>query len=126
MCLAPGCGKGQTHTDTTNLKMICNACSFAICVQRKLPWYEGMTCGEFDCSDDQIERLEEAEATAKLLAKDASKICPNCQQGVTKQDGCDHLSCLCGKSWCFDCLASWDNIMRTGAEGHAPTCDYHP
>lgn len=126
MCLAPSCDAGQTHTDTTNPKMICNTCSFAICIRHKLPWHEGMTCEEFDCGDSQIERLEQAEATAKLLAKDKSKICPSCKQGVTKQDGCDHLSCLCGKSWCFVCLASWDNIMRIGDEAHAPTCDYHP
>jgi hypothetical protein len=106
--------------------MICNSCSFATCVNHKLPWHEGQTCEEFDCGETQIERLEQAEATAKLLAKDESKICPSCKQGVTKQDGCDHLHCRCGREWCFVCLASWDNIMRIGEEAHAPTCIYHP
>jgi hypothetical protein len=116
----------QTYTDTTEAKMICTACGFATCVRHKLPWHESQTCQEFDCDESQIERLEQAEATAKLLARDKSKICPSCKQGVTKQDGCDHLSCLCGKSWCFVCLASWENIMRVGEEAHAPTCSYHP
>jgi hypothetical protein len=106
--------------------MICNTCGFSTCVHHKLPWHTGLTCAEFDTSDEQVERLEQAEATAKLLSKDHSKICPNCKQGVTKQDGCDHLMCRCGKEWCFICLASWENIMRIGAEAHHPTCDYHP
>ena len=127
MCLMPSCGARQTHVDPTNHpKMICNSCSFATCVNHNLPWHEGVTCEDFDCDETQIERLEQAEATAKLLAKDQTKICPSCKQGVTKQDGCDHLSCLCGKAWCFVCLASWENIMRIGPEAHGPTCDYHP
>jgi hypothetical protein len=106
--------------------MICTACSFATCIHHKLPWHEGETCDEFDCNDTAIERLEEAELSAKLLAKDQSKICPSCGQGVTKQEGCDHLTCRCGENWCFECLASWDNILRIGDEAHAPTCSYHP
>ena len=126
MCLGPDCGSGQLHPDTSNPKMICNACSFATCVHHKLPWHEGETCEEFDCNDAQIERLEEAELSAKLLAKDKSKICPSCKQGITRIDGCDHLSCRCGQEWCYICLASWENILRMGNEAHAPHCDHHP
>jgi hypothetical protein len=73
--------------------MICKKCSFKTCVVHKLPWHEKMTCEEFDSDESQIERLEQNEATAKLLAKLASKICPTCQQGVDRSDGCDHLRC---------------------------------
>jgi hypothetical protein len=93
MCLSPTCKAGQKHTDKDNPKMICETCSFATCVVHKLPWHENVTCAEFDSSEEQIERLEEAEATAKLLAKEQSQICPECHQGVFRSEGCDHMMC---------------------------------
>ncbi|TVY71309.1 E3 ubiquitin-protein ligase [Lachnellula suecica] len=126
MCLGRNCNKGQSHTDLNNPMMICSSCSFKTCVAHKLPWHEGQTCDEFDMDESQIERLERDEATAKLLAKEQSKICPNCHQGVTKQEGCDHMMCRCGNAWCFVCMASWENIMRLGETAHAVTCSYHP
>ncbi|PVH69268.1 hypothetical protein DL98DRAFT_473979 [Cadophora sp. DSE1049] len=127
MCLGPNCGSGQVHLDNhkENPVMICNSCNFKTCVVHKLPWHEGFSCEEFDCDESQIERLEADEATAKLLSQN-SKVCPACNQGVTKTDGCDHLQCRCGQEWCFECLASWENIIRLGATAHARHCSYHP
>ena len=72
--------------------MICNFCQFKICTVHGRPWHDGQTCAEFDVDPSQIERLEEEEATAKLLAL-TSRICPNCHQGVSKEFGCDHMAC---------------------------------
>jgi hypothetical protein len=93
-CLAARCGLGQLHSiDELGPMMTCETCSFKTCVVHKLPWHEGMTCEEFDCDESQIERLEQDEATAKLLASLSSKICPTCKQGVDRTAGCDHLMC---------------------------------
>lgn len=73
--------------------MICDHCKFKTCVKHKLPWHEGQSCDEFDVDDSQIERLEQEEATAKLLAKD-SRICPACKECVVRSDGCDHMQCM--------------------------------
>jgi hypothetical protein len=73
--------------------MVCESCSFKTCAVHKLPWHEGQTCEEFDMDDSQIERLEEAEATAKLLAKEHAQVCPNCLNGVSRSEGCDHMTC---------------------------------
>ncbi|CAG8958062.1 hypothetical protein HYFRA_00000406 [Hymenoscyphus fraxineus] len=126
MCLNPHCSSGQVHTDTENPRMVCKECTFAICALHKIPWHENQTCAEFERSSTAIQRLEEAEATAKLLASDESKICPSCGEGITKIDGCDHLSCRCGQDWCFLCLADWGNIMRIGNSAHALSCPYNP
>lgn len=126
MCLAPNCGAGQIHHGgKDNPMMICQSCDFKVCTIHGRPWHEGQTCREFDCDPSQIERLEEEEATAKLLAQD-SRICQNCGQGVTKQIGCDHMLCRCGKAWCFVCEADWENILRLGGPAHARHCIYHP
>lgn len=99
-CTNPNCGGSQAH-ESDDPKMICDYCSFVTCARHKRPWHDGKTCGEFDQDPAQIERLEEEEATAKLLAKESTSICPNCRQGVTKTDGCDHMRCQCGQEWCY-------------------------
>lgn len=141
LCLGVDCGSGQVHVGE-DLCMICEVCSFKTCPVHKLPWHEGMTCEEFDCDEAQIERLEQAEATAKLLAKEHAQVCPNCHEGVSRSDGCDHMTCKfhafelvdradnskgrCGMEWCYVCGASYENIKRLGDEAHAATCTYHP
>lgn len=93
MCLAPNCGAGQIHEGGKEQpQMVCKSCNFAICTYHGRPWHDGQTCAEFDVDPSQIERLEEEEATAKLLAAD-SRICPSCNQGVSKTMGCDHMAC---------------------------------
>ncbi|PMD24650.1 hypothetical protein NA56DRAFT_566586 [Hyaloscypha hepaticicola] len=130
MCLGLDCGSGQIHPNASeNPMMICEACSFKTCAVHKLPWHEGQTCEEFDMDDSQIERLEEAEATAKLLAKEHAQVCPNCLNGVSRIDGCDHMTCKkgrCGNEWCYVCGASYEKIKAIGEEAHAVHCMYHP
>ncbi|PQE29386.1 ring finger protein [Rutstroemia sp. NJR-2017a WRK4] len=124
LCLGPNCGGGQIH-DSDNPMMTCERCSFTTCVYHKLPWHAGRSCAEFDTEDEQIERLEQAEATAKLLAQN-SQICPQCQQCVVRDDGCDHMQCRCGKAWCYQCSVDWENIIRMGNKAHTRTCPNHP
>lgn len=102
-CMSPTCGGRQPHdtTKTGHAKMICRHCGFATCAKHRRPWHEGQTCEEFDIDPEQIERLEEEEATARLLSSEAMSICPKCGQGVTKTEGCDHMQCKCGTEWCY-------------------------
>ncbi|TGO37743.1 hypothetical protein BHYA_0090g00330 [Botrytis hyacinthi] len=124
MCLGPKCGGGQIHEGPEPL-MVCDHCKFKTCVKHKLPWHEGQSCDEFDVDDSQIERLEQEEATAKLLAKD-SRICPKCKECVVRSDGCDHMECRCGNSWCYLCGADWENILRLGDAAHGRNCPNNP
>ncbi|KAF7904447.1 hypothetical protein EAF00_001781 [Botryotinia globosa] len=124
MCLGPKCGGGQIHEGPEPL-MVCDHCEFKTCVKHKLPWHQGQSCDEFDVDDSQIERLEQEEATAKLLAKD-SRICPKCKECVVRSDGCDHMECRCGNSWCYLCGADWENILRLGGAAHGRNCPNNP
>jgi len=31
------------------------------------------------------------------------KQCPGCKKWVEKNDGCDHITCLCGYEFCYRC-----------------------
>lgn len=124
-CMNPHCGGSQPH-DSDDPRMICKYCNFATCAHHKRPWHESLTCSEYDLDDAQLERLEEEEATAKLLSKEETSICPKCGQGVTKTEGCDHMRCACGEEWCYLCSCSYENVLRLGATAHATFCLYHP
>lgn len=110
-CTNPVCGGSQPH-ESDDPMMVCNHCQFATCANHRRPWHEGQTCKEFDLDDAQIERLEEEEATAKLLSRESLSICPKCGQGVTKSDGCDHMRCQCGKEWCYVVSKSCHLILK--------------
>lgn len=114
-CTNPICGGSQPHDDKGGDEpmMTCNHCGFATCARHRRPWHEGQTCKEFDLDDAQIERLEEEEATAKLLSGEAMSICPKCGQGVTKSDGCDHMRCQCGTEWCYIVSHPQKNLHHT-------------
>ncbi|KAB8300133.1 hypothetical protein EYC80_000363 [Monilinia laxa] len=123
-CLGPNCGAGQVHEGSEPV-MICCHCKFKTCVKHKLPWHEGLSCDDFDIDESQIERLEQAEATAKLLAKD-SRICPKYKECVMRTEGCDHMLCNCGNSWCYLCGADSENIIRYGPTAHSRNCPNNP
>ncbi|KAF3766466.1 hypothetical protein M406DRAFT_243354, partial [Cryphonectria parasitica EP155] len=88
-CTSTSCGGSQEHDFKApeGPKMTCNHCAFITCAKHRRPWHQGQTCDEFDQDPEQIERLEEEEATAKLLAQESTSICPKCGQGVTKTAG---------------------------------------
>lgn len=116
-CTNPACGGSQPHDlhKAEGPRMVCNHCQFVTCAKHRRPWHEGQTCTEFDCDPAQLERLEEEEATAQLLAQESTSICPKCGQGVTKTDGCDHMMCQCGTAWCYvvsDLLSSLSPSSR--------------
>eukprot|EP00127_Corallochytrium_limacisporum_P006850 Clim_evm65s236 gene=Clim_evmTU65s236 len=33
--------------------------------------------------------------------------CPNCKRAVNRSGGCPHMTCVCGKSFCYRCGAPW-------------------
>jgi len=36
------------------------------------------------------------------------KQCPRCKTGVLRMYGCDHMRCLCGAHWCWECTRAMD------------------
>ncbi|GMH77334.1 hypothetical protein TrRE_jg4436 [Triparma retinervis] len=38
------------------------------------------------------------------------KNCPFCSLAVERTYGCNHISCRCGRHWCFVCEESWNRV----------------
>jgi len=56
------------------------------------------------------------------------RICPNCKNGIFKNDGCDHMTCLCGHEFCWRCSAPYRGargIMTVGNSAHKRWCKHH-
>ena len=51
--------------------------------------------------------------------------CRNCQHGIEKNDGCDHITCRCGAEFCWSCGADYGRIRTEGNTAHARDCPYH-
>ncbi|KAG4439289.1 hypothetical protein IFR05_005222 [Cadophora sp. M221] len=58
------------------------------------------------------------EAASSMFIERHTKQCPQCLANVEKEDGCDHMECICGHSFCWLCLQRW------GLQHHLPECIY--
>lgn len=52
--------------------------------------------------------------------------CPFCGEACVKDnpDDCDHIHCLCGREFCWQCLADREVIFHHGNHYHKPGCPY--
>ncbi|KAK4128055.1 hypothetical protein N657DRAFT_675893 [Parathielavia appendiculata] len=65
---------------------------------RGVPEVEGWRCE--GCVDAGRRRGERKGDAGRLVVV---KMCPACGVATEKVVGCDHISCVCGKHWCFNC-----------------------
>ncbi|KAI5925437.1 hypothetical protein F4810DRAFT_79656 [Camillea tinctor] len=99
-CLNPRCDSGQILAKKCT-KAKCHDCRYTWCAHHNVPWHRGETCKEYDNRNrdhSKDERLSE-----KKVRKTSRK-CPKCKGNVHKYLGCDHITCICGHQWCWECF----------------------
>jgi len=59
----------------------------------------------FNCKKTHYDRDCDNEEVAMSLKESGTpfKFCPQCKAIVTKSEGCDHMTCICGCHFCFVC-----------------------
>ena len=75
---------------------------------------------EFRC--DECEETERRRAAVGGAVEVIFKSCPACGVATEKLRGCDHMSCQCGKHWCFNC---GEMVADTEAEVYQHMSDEH-
>ncbi|KAI1824246.1 hypothetical protein F4861DRAFT_507296 [Xylaria intraflava] len=120
-CLNPKCGAGQIHSRRCS-KVKCHACKHAACAWHNVPWHDGETCNAYDKRTNNQKRNEHL---SEKHMKKKTKPCPKCQKNVEKYSGCDHITCLCGHEWCWQCSATYVRDRQSFLRcRHEQTCRY--
>lgn len=52
------------------------------------------------------------DAETRELLVVSSKPCPGCHMLITKNDGCNHMTCRCGQHFCWKCLKPFSSQVR--------------
>ncbi|RIA88863.1 hypothetical protein C1645_773831 [Glomus cerebriforme] len=119
-CKRPNCGWGQIHNGGDDAPIItCKACGAKSCFTHDVPWHEDSSCSEF------AKKLSKDTEANQAYYDSHTKRCPKCEMPIEKNDGCEHMTCLCHYEFCWLCLADYDMIRKNGNEHHERTCQHH-
>lgn len=90
----------------------CSNCNQSSCSKYRNKEHSGLSCAQFQ-NHQRRETLrtekEERFRTELEEVRTAARIrkCPNCKRSIIKVDGCDHITCPCGVSFCYRCQKRW-------------------
>ncbi|TRM55544.1 hypothetical protein BD626DRAFT_577338 [Schizophyllum amplum] len=86
----------STSTSTTNTStpttLLCPSCACITCVGCRQPAHPGRDCAEQ--ADTQFDAL---------VKEHKWRRCPACGAMVERTEGCPHMTCRCGKAFCYLC-----------------------
>jgi hypothetical protein len=52
------------------------------------------------------------DAETREMLVGSTKSCPGCSTLITKNDGCNHMTCRCGQHFCWRCLKPFSHLVR--------------
>ena len=62
----------------------------------------------FVCESCKEEAIRREMQTDEYFLKENFKKCPGCLTATTKTSGCNHITCVCGEHWCYECGKAFD------------------
>eukprot|EP00741_Cyanophora_paradoxa_P007158 tig00000123_g6927.t1 len=101
-CRRPGC-KGFCEIDPNIAMIHCPfpECGYAWCQQCQCQWHADMNCEQFQRW--KRENGKEGEDATAALIRQSCRVCGRCGHGVTKNGGCNCITCQCGYQLCWIC-----------------------
>jgi hypothetical protein len=86
---------GLIHIGIPSVKQSCNDCAITYCREcRKIPFHFNQLCDPIDLQTITNIVFENPDNYRK---------CPGCEIWIEKEEGCDHMKCLCGVHFCYTC-----------------------
>ncbi|KAG0482615.1 hypothetical protein HPP92_010699 [Vanilla planifolia] len=79
---------------------LCGACSMGTCTWCQLEYHGFISCERYKEYKDS----PDFSLLDWRIGKENVKDCPVCKHVIEKVDGCDHISCRCGRHICWVCL----------------------
>ncbi|EOA25904.1 hypothetical protein CARUB_v10019283mg, partial [Capsella rubella] len=106
-CPNTNCSSLMSKTELSkSIKQGCVKCTMPFCINCKVPWHDNMSCNEY-------KRLMGTNLTTEdkklnLLANRMMwRQCGKCKHMIERSEGCIHVTCRCGYSFCYTCGAEW-------------------
>ena len=85
---------GFIHNGIPSVKQSCNDCEITYCRECGVkPYHTNKLCDPKDLQQEYI----------LLDNPDNYRKCPGCNIWIEKNDGCDHMICICGVHFCYTC-----------------------
>ena len=90
---------------STGERFACELCRAVTCTTCHIEFHEGLTCAIYSSAK------KDDESVLKWIKEDPNnrKMCPKCDMGIEKIDGCDHMHCKCGVHICWKCLMHFNS-----------------
>lgn len=114
-CVSRHCSYGEEYPEDPSPVIACSACGTLACSHHNVPWHHEETCSEYDRRI--AARQARAEYKSEKAIRRVAKRCPGCMRFINKNGGCNHMTCLCGRQFCWTCLHDHP--------GHHQTCPHH-
>ncbi|KAF9921390.1 hypothetical protein FBU30_008610 [Linnemannia zychae] len=108
-CPLPECQSIVDLDDRDGTAVTCPECRNSFCASCAVPYHRGMTCEQYR---DQAQggQTEEDRAMLQLVQDRHWRHCPSCRFVIEKQQGCNHMVCHCGQSFCYACGHPWNEM----------------
>jgi hypothetical protein len=122
MCLQLNTGGAAgkiAHTAATlgrGVDAFCSHCTHSSCWSCGETSHEPASCPQARTWEEELAALRAMAKTSnrKWLEVNARK-CPGCSAFIQRTGGCNHMTCGCGKHWCWECGRDWSlHNTKTG------------
>ncbi|KAF8980415.1 hypothetical protein BGZ46_004239 [Entomortierella lignicola] len=108
-CPKPECRSVIDLDDKDGTAVACPECKSSFCATCAVPFHRGMTCEQYQIQS-QGNNSEEDRAMLQLVQDRHWRHCPSCHFVIEKQQGCNHMVCHCGQSFCYACGHAWNEV----------------
>lgn len=84
------------------------SCGHASCWTCGQAAHEPATCAQALTWTEELAKLRAAAPVSdrRWLQRNARQ-CPGCGAFIQRTGGCNHMTCACGKHWCWECRRDW-------------------
>lgn len=95
-------------------RMVCAKCHYVFCGLCKQPWrflqnqHPNMSCQAYARLLPRGGGVEDLATVAGCTV--GARACPGCHTITSRISGCNHITCPCGKEWCYVCGANWNSF----------------
>jgi len=106
-CADPACAKFIPIAHRTLDTALCAVCGVESCMHCKALAHHGSACPED----------KEGQSLIQFANEQGWKACHGCSRIVSRDEGCDHMTCKCGTEFCYRCGTQW---KRCGCSDWVP------